>query len=106
MFSDEDAKTQLSILRAIASSDLHNMVYRADYRIVPAVTANSGTHSAMAPKQRNQLYAELGNPIPERTPPSNVKTLSPDRLFSLHLSERMDRWVDSKRHQSRHLEFV
>jgi hypothetical protein len=25
-------------LRAIASSDLHNLVYRADYRIVPAVT--------------------------------------------------------------------
>jgi hypothetical protein len=34
---------QLSILRASASSDLHNLVYRADYRIVPAVTANFGT---------------------------------------------------------------
>jgi hypothetical protein len=42
VFSDEDAAAQLSILRAIASSDLHNLVYRADYRIVPAVTANSG----------------------------------------------------------------
>jgi hypothetical protein len=31
---------QLSILRAIASSDLHNLVYRADYRIVLALTAN------------------------------------------------------------------
>ena len=39
VFSDEDAADQLSILRAIASSDLHNLVYRADYRIVPAVTA-------------------------------------------------------------------
>ncbi len=39
VFSDEDAAAQLSILRAIASSDLHNLVYRADYRIVPAVTA-------------------------------------------------------------------
>ena len=37
VFSDEDAAAQLSILRAIASSDLHNLVYRADYRIVPAV---------------------------------------------------------------------
>ena len=37
VFSDEDAASQLSILRAIASSDLHNLVYRADYRIVPAV---------------------------------------------------------------------
>ena len=40
VFSEEDAAAQLSILRAIASSDLHNLVYRADYRIVPAVTAN------------------------------------------------------------------
>jgi hypothetical protein len=39
VFSDEDAAAQLSVLRAIASSDLHNLVYRADYRIVPAVTA-------------------------------------------------------------------
>src|ERR1700745_2103263 len=37
VFSGEDAAAQLSILRAIASSDLHNLVYRADYRIVPAV---------------------------------------------------------------------
>jgi hypothetical protein len=43
VFSDQDAAAQLSVLRAIASSDLHNLVYRADYRIVPAVnrTANS-----------------------------------------------------------------
>ena len=39
VFSDEDAADQLSILRAIASSDLHNLVFRADYRVVPAVTA-------------------------------------------------------------------
>src|SRR5467141_1453391 len=43
VFSDEDAAEQLSVLRAIASSDLHNLVYRADYRIVPVVTANSCT---------------------------------------------------------------
>ncbi len=43
VFSHEDATSQLSVLRAIASSDLHNLVYQADYRIVPAVnrTANS-----------------------------------------------------------------
>jgi hypothetical protein len=40
IFSDEDAAAQLSILRAIASSDLHNLVYRADYRIIPVVTAH------------------------------------------------------------------
>jgi hypothetical protein len=43
VFSDEDAAAQLPILRAIASGDLHNLVYRADYRIVPAVTANPAT---------------------------------------------------------------
>ena len=41
VFTEEDAAAQLSILRAIASSDLHNLVYRSDYRIVPAVTTNS-----------------------------------------------------------------
>jgi len=39
VFSEEDAAAQLSILRAIASSELHNLVYSTDYRIVPAVTA-------------------------------------------------------------------
>jgi hypothetical protein len=43
VFSDEDAVAQLSILRAIASSDLHNLVYGADYRVVPAVAANSSS---------------------------------------------------------------
>jgi hypothetical protein len=46
VFSDEDAAAQLSILRAIASSDLHNLVYRADYRIIPAVTANCANQSS------------------------------------------------------------
>jgi hypothetical protein len=45
VFSDEDAAAQLSILRAIASSDLHNLVYRADYRIVPAVKRNANSRS-------------------------------------------------------------
>jgi hypothetical protein len=40
VFSEEDAAAELPILRAISSSDLHNLVYAADYRIVPAVTAN------------------------------------------------------------------
>ena len=51
VFSDEDAAAQLSILRAIASGDLHNLVYRTDYRIVPAATANPATplpHGAKA----------------------------------------------------------
>src|SRR6202166_4710654 len=40
VLSEEDAAAQLSILRAIASSDLHNLVYRSNYRIVPVVTVN------------------------------------------------------------------
>ena len=32
--------TTVAKLRAIASSDLHNLVYRGDYRMVPAATAN------------------------------------------------------------------
>jgi hypothetical protein len=50
VFTDEDAAAQLSILRAIASSDLHNLVYRADYRIVPAVTVSPprGTQTVSA----------------------------------------------------------
>src|SRR6202167_2626212 len=48
VFSDEDAEAQLSIFRAIASSDLHNLVYRADYRIVPAVTASPATEDDRA----------------------------------------------------------
>jgi NAD(P)-dependent dehydrogenase (short-subunit alcohol dehydrogenase family) len=39
VFTDEDAAAQLSIFRAIVSSDLHNLVYLADDRIVPAMTA-------------------------------------------------------------------
>src|SRR2546422_433945 len=40
VFSEEDAAAQLSILRAIASSELHNLVFLSDYRIVAVVTAN------------------------------------------------------------------
>lgn len=43
VFSEEDAAAQLSILRAIASSDLHNLVYQADYRIVPAVNRTASS---------------------------------------------------------------
>src|SRR5216684_3906117 len=38
VFTEEDARAQRSILRAIASSDLHNLVYREEYRIVPVAT--------------------------------------------------------------------
>jgi|ERR1700676_440396 hypothetical protein len=37
VFSVQDSNDQLCILRAIASGDLHNLVFMADYRIIPAV---------------------------------------------------------------------
>jgi hypothetical protein len=40
VFSDADAAAELPTLRAIAAADLHNLVFQADYRIVPA-TARS-----------------------------------------------------------------
>lgn len=36
--SVQDATDQLPVLRAIAAGDLHNLVFQADYRIIPAVT--------------------------------------------------------------------
>ncbi|HEX3791568.1 MAG TPA: hypothetical protein VHW44_27150 [Pseudonocardiaceae bacterium] len=41
VFSTEDAAAQLPILRAIVTSDLHNLVFQADFRIVPATTRPS-----------------------------------------------------------------
>jgi hypothetical protein len=41
VFDVMDASDQLPILRAIATSDLHNLVFQADYRIIPAVTRPS-----------------------------------------------------------------
>jgi hypothetical protein len=38
VFTSEDAAGLLPTLRAIATGDLHNLVFQADYRIIPAVT--------------------------------------------------------------------
>jgi hypothetical protein len=38
VFSTRDAADQLPILRAMAASDLHNLVFQSDYRIIPAIT--------------------------------------------------------------------
>ena len=48
VFNDEDAAAERSILRAIASIDLHNLLYRADYRIVPAVRASAAIRPMIA----------------------------------------------------------
>ena len=37
VFSEDDAAAELPILRGIASADLHNLVFRSDYRIIPAI---------------------------------------------------------------------
>jgi hypothetical protein len=41
MLSVQDATDQLPVLRAIATGDLHNLVFQSDYRIIPAVTRPS-----------------------------------------------------------------
>ena len=41
VFTSHDATDQLSILRAIATSDLHNLIFQSDYRIIPAVSRPS-----------------------------------------------------------------
>jgi len=41
VFSVQDATDQLAILRAIATSDMHNLVFQSDFRIIPAVTRGS-----------------------------------------------------------------
>jgi hypothetical protein len=38
IFTRSDAADQLHLLRAIGSAELHNLVFQADYTIVPAVT--------------------------------------------------------------------
>jgi hypothetical protein len=37
VFTVDDAAQQLPVLRAIAASELHNLVFQRDYRIIPAI---------------------------------------------------------------------
>jgi hypothetical protein len=37
VFDEQQAAAQLPIVRAMASADLHNLVFQRDYRIVPAI---------------------------------------------------------------------
>jgi hypothetical protein len=37
VFDEKQAAAELPTLRAIASADLHNLVFRRDYRIIPAI---------------------------------------------------------------------
>jgi hypothetical protein len=47
IFTRSDAADQLHLLRAIASSELHNLVFQADYTIVPAVSRRRGFPEAI-----------------------------------------------------------
>lgn len=38
VFTESDAAAELPTLRSIAAADLHNLVFRCDFRIVPATT--------------------------------------------------------------------
>jgi hypothetical protein len=37
VFDEEQAAAELPTLRAIASADIHNLVFQRDYRIIPAI---------------------------------------------------------------------
>ena len=39
VFDDTQAAAELPALRAVASADLHNLVFQRDYRIIPAILA-------------------------------------------------------------------
>jgi hypothetical protein len=39
VFDEKQAAAQLPILRAVASADLHNLVFQRDYRIIPAIVS-------------------------------------------------------------------
>jgi hypothetical protein len=49
VFTIQDATDQLPIMRAIATGDLHNLVFQADYRIIPAITRRSTEQSPRPP---------------------------------------------------------
>ena len=48
IFTRSDAADQLHLLRAIASAELHNLVFQADYTIVPAVSGRRNFPEATA----------------------------------------------------------
>jgi hypothetical protein len=39
VFDEEQAAAELPTLRAIASADIHNLVFQRDYRIIPAIVS-------------------------------------------------------------------
>jgi hypothetical protein len=39
VFDEEQAAAELATLRAIASADIHNLVFQRDYRIIPAIVS-------------------------------------------------------------------
>ncbi|MFR9723614.1 hypothetical protein ACL02R_09605 [Streptomyces sp. MS19] len=39
VFAPHQAEAEIPTLRAIASADLHNLVYQRDHRLIPAATA-------------------------------------------------------------------
>jgi hypothetical protein len=43
VFDEEQATAELPTLRAIASADIHNLVFQRDYRIIPAILSRRTT---------------------------------------------------------------
>ncbi|MEV7676866.1 hypothetical protein ACFYNX_33375 [Streptomyces sp. NPDC007872] len=42
VFTEEQAAAEVPTLRAIASADLHNLVFQRDFRIVPSIVSGGG----------------------------------------------------------------
>jgi hypothetical protein len=49
VFDEEPAAAELSTLRAIASADIHNLVFQRDYRIIPAMLSGGTPLEAASP---------------------------------------------------------
>jgi len=73
VFSDEDAAAQLSILRAIASSDLHNLVYRADFRLLRAQYAILEHEIAATSASKEATPAQSGQAVVLALPFSSLQ---------------------------------
>ena len=53
VFTADQAAAELPTLRAIAAADLHNLVFQADFRIVPATMAGASGVPAAAPAHQH-----------------------------------------------------
>ncbi len=76
VFTEDQARAELSVLRAIAEAELHNLVFLADYRIVPATMAHTPLRGPVHPVRLSILDQ---SPMTARQSPSEALTSSVER---------------------------